>query len=68
MIEFNDGSFCEDCGRVLDTKEITFLRKVIKAQDRLLMCYRIGSHAPEWALDIVEKFRKQEELEDAKGT
>jgi len=42
----------------MDKEEITFLRKVIKAQDKLLMCYKLGGRPPEWVFDIMAKFRE----------
>jgi len=39
-------------------KEIAFLRKVIKAQERLLVCYRVGGQPPEWVFDIMKKFHE----------
>ena len=41
----------------MDKDEIAFLRKVIKAQDKLLICYRLGGRPPEWVFDILAKFR-----------
>ena len=41
----------------MDKDEIAFLRKVIKAQDKLLMCYKLGGRPPEWVFDIIAKFR-----------
>jgi len=43
-------------------KEIKFLRKVIKAQDQLLMCYKLGGQPSEWVFDIMAKFRKLESI------
>ena len=48
-------------------KEIVFLKKVIKAQDRLLVCYRLGSQPPEWVFDTMDKFRKLEEDKHDQG-
>ena len=42
----------------MDKDEITFLRKVIKAQDKLLMCYKLGGRPPGWVFDIMAKFRE----------
>jgi len=39
-------------------EEVKFLRKVIKAQDELLKCYRFGGHPSEWCFDIMAKFRE----------
>ncbi len=37
---------------------IEFLLKVIKAQDQLLMCYKLGGQPSEHTLDVMAKFRK----------
>ena len=42
----------------MDKEEITFLRKVIKAQEQLLMCYRMGGHPQKWCLDVLSKFKE----------
>jgi len=42
----------------MDKEEIVFLRKVIKAQDKLLMCYRFGRHPPDWIFVVLAKFRE----------
>lgn len=42
-------SLCNDPG---------FLKKVIKAQARLLVAYRIGGKPPEWVFDTIEKAQK----------
>ena len=34
---------------------VDFLKKVIKAQARLLVAYRIGGRPPEWVFDTIEK-------------
>ena len=38
--------------------ENTFLREVVSAQARLLICYRLGGSPPEWVLDTLEKARE----------
>lgn len=35
------------------SKEKKFLFKIIKAQARLLIAYRLGIRPPEWAFDIL---------------
>ena len=42
----------------MDKEEIVFLRKVIKAQDKILMCYKLGGQPPEWCFDMMSKFRE----------
>ena len=49
----------------MDKEEIIFLRKVIKAQDKLLKCYRFGGQPPEWAFDLLSKFRELYDCTDA---
>ncbi len=41
-----------------DKEKIDFLLKVIKAQDALLMCYKLGGQPSEHTLNIMAKFRK----------
>jgi len=41
----------------MDKEEIVFLKKVIKAQSELLLCYRLGGQPPDWVFDILAKFR-----------
>ena len=38
--------------------EIEFLKEVIKAQDKLLVCYRLGGQPPEWVFDKLAKARE----------
>lgn len=40
-------------------KDCVFLKKVIKAQDRLLTCYRLGSQPPEWVFNDLDKAREK---------
>ena len=42
----------------MDKEEITFLPKVIEAQNELLTCYRLGGNPPEWAFHVLAKFRR----------
>jgi len=41
----------------MDREEIAFLKDVIKAQDKILRCYRFGDQPSEWAFAILDKFR-----------
>lgn len=34
---------------------LVFLKKLIKAQARLLVCYRVGGKPPEWVFDTIDK-------------
>lgn len=35
--------------------DLVFLKKLIKAQARLLVCYRVGGQPPEWVFTTIEK-------------
>jgi len=41
--------------RELKFDEIKFLKKTIRAYNRMLMCYRAGGKLPEWVLDHLRK-------------
>ena len=41
-----------------DAKLIKFLKEVIAAQDRLLICYRLGGQPAEWVLDTLSKAKE----------
>lgn len=43
---------------ILVKNEIQFLKEVIKAQDKLLVCYRLGGRPPEWVFDKLTKARE----------
>jgi hypothetical protein len=38
-------------------KVIAELRQVIKAQERLLVSYRVGGRPPEWVFDVLDKWK-----------
>ena len=38
--------------------EIQFLKEVIKAQNKLLICYRLGGQPPEWVFDKLAKAKE----------
>ena len=38
--------------------EIQFLKEVIKAQNKLLICYRLGGRPPEWVFDKLAKAKE----------
>lgn len=43
----------------MDSTEIAFLKKVIKAQAVLLRCYRLGKGSPpEWVFETLDKFKE----------
>jgi hypothetical protein len=48
-------------------KVIAELRQVIKAQERLLVSYRVGGKPPEWVFDVLDKWKltAQKEAQDA---
>ena len=51
------GAFLEDHGKcTCDEKKIKKLKKVIKAQQNLLVCYRTGKRPTEKDLDILDKY------------
>lgn len=39
-------------------EEIKFLKKIVKAQTRLLTSYRLGKTPPEWVFDTIDKAHK----------
>jgi hypothetical protein len=43
-----------------EEKEIKLLKNIVKAQSRLLICYRIGStKVPEWVFHTLDKATKK---------
>ncbi len=42
-----------------DEKALKAARKIVKAQDRLLVAYRIGGQPPEWVFKDLERYRPE---------
>jgi hypothetical protein len=40
------------------------LKQVIKAQERLLLSYRVGGHPPEWVFSVLDKWNEEKEAKD----
>lgn len=40
------------------TESLVILREIIKAQAKLLSCYRLGTQPPDWVLDTLTKYQE----------
>jgi len=50
---------CEECKCANeDQLRIKLLEKVVKAQSRLIVAYRLGSKPPEWVFDTLARAKK----------